>query len=75
MAVAKPVNEIFNEAAHKYGWETVLTDFMISPDGLGATSLKDFTFLTEAQLEKVIEKVEVKNKFQQSSRIRQAQHS
>ena len=73
MEVEKPVVELFAEVATKYGWEESLTKFMVSTEGLGATSMRDFTFLTEADLPKLIEKVqEVKNTMQQTSRLRQA---
>ena len=45
MQVDKPILEQFAEVASKYGWEEPLTKFMVSAEGLAATSMRDFAFL------------------------------
>ena len=73
MTPEKSIQEQFAEIGKKYSWDEKLLAFMTHPDGLAATSVRDFTFLTEAELPKLIEKVaELKNRLQQTSRLRQA---
>ena len=62
--VDKPIVEQFAEIAAKYGWEEAVTNFLVNKEGLGATTMRDFTFLTEAELPKLLEKVRVANPLQ-----------
>ena len=57
------------EIAKKCSWDGERMAFMAHPDGLSAESVRDFTFLAEAELPELIEKVtELRNPLQQTSR-------
>ena len=71
---AQEVQQAFEELENKFSWDPKITKWLLSPEGLGATSLADFfhSATDPKDLSTIAEQASVDNKMLMSSRIRQA---
>ena len=68
-------NEVFKKIAEDYGWEPAVTEFMTKQDGLAGERIDDFLKMVsnEDEVKGIMDQIQgLKNKLQQTSRVRQA---
>ena len=73
-ATAEQIRELFRKLADEYGWEKEVLDWCLKEEGLGARGIDDFEYAisNEADVAALVQATGVANKFQQTSRVRQA---
>ena len=66
------VQQKFKELADRFGWEPVVVEWMIKPDGLGARSINDFVFAIAKpeEMEAIATAAKATNKLLATSRLR-----